>query len=882
MTLNERPPAQQPAPPAAEAMQTAAVAWATAGFSALKLRLDGSKAPLGEWTTAQQTRATVEQVRAWFKDGHHGLGIVCGKVSGNLEMLELEGRAVQEGLRERLREGLRSELWAKLNAYREMSPSGGLHFLYRVEGVEVPGNLKLARRPSTDAELATRRAEAFAEYAGLSTEERAKRMARFDTLTGVQVPQVLAETRGEGGQVVVAPSGGTVHESGRPWVLAQGCTPGVVATLTAAERDEVLAVVRSFDQMPPPRQSEPRRSAPAADGEERPGDAFARQTSWHDILEPHDWTTGYHEGNTLHWTRPGKRWGTSATTGYGDSDLLYVFSSSTEFEPETTYTKFGAYALLEHGGDYAAAAAQLRREGFGDRTRQLAPDPFSGAQEGAPSTENGDWDEPIPLSRTPVPEFPVQVLPETLREYVQAEATHTQTPADLPGILVLLALATATGGKYRVQAGPQWVVPVNMYALVSLPPASRKSPVFKDVTVPLYEAEAALQAQAAPDVRNAQQRQRIAESALSKAERKASDNPTDFEAMAAAEGAAKTLAELVVPTMPRLLADDVTPEALVSLLADHIALGLLSSEGGFFETIGGRYQNGVANLDGVLKAWAGEDIRVDRKGSEPRRVQGAALTLGLTVQPAVLASMAKVPDFTGRGLVQRFMYAIPDMTGRIGSRDVDAPPVPRAVRAAYEAIVYELAMLPRPASPVTLQMSPDGARAFRAWRQELEPRRNPDTGDLADVVEWSGKLEDLTARIAGLLHLARHGTSAPDTIALEEVAAAIGLGRYAIPHAQAAHDLMSGRENNGPARSLLRVIGQKRLAEFSAHEMHKYVGGQVQFCKIDAVTAALSVLTEAGYIRPLPAPPRESGKPGRGPSPRYEVNPAWLAQEGAR
>jgi replicative DNA helicase len=866
------------APPTAEAMQSAAAAWATAAFSAIRLRLDGSKAPLGEWTTAQQKPATVEQVCNWFQDGHPGLGIVCGKVSGNLEMLELEGRAVSEGLRDRLREALRPELWAALNTYREMSPGGGLHFLYRVQGVDVPGNLKLARRPSTDAELATRRADAFAECAGLSTEERAKRMARFDTLTGVQVPQVLAETRGEGGQVVVAPSGGPVHGSGRPWVLAPGCEPGAVGVLTAAERDEVLAVVRSFDQMPPPRQSEPRRSAPEADGEERPGDAFARSTSWHDILEPHGWTTGYREGDVLHWTRPGKRWGTSATTGYGDTDLLYVFSSSTEFEPHATYTKFGAYALLEHGEDYSAAASALAREGFGERAK-VASDPFA-AKAMAPSA--GDWDVPIPLSRTPVPEFPVQVLPETLREYVQAEATATQTPTDLPGILVLLALATATGAKYRVQAGPQWVVPVNMYALVSLPPASRKSPVFKDVTAPIQEAEAALQAQAAPDVRNAQQRQRIAESALSKAERKASDNPTDFEAMAAAEGAAKTLAELVVPTMPRLLADDVTPEALVSLLADHVALGLLSSEGGFFETLGGRYQNGVANLDGVLKAWAGEDIRVDRKGSEPRRVKGAALTLGLTVQPAVLASMSKVPDFTGRGLVQRFMYAIPDMTGRIGSRDVDAPPVPHDVRAAYETLVYELAMLPRPSSPVTLQMSPQGARAFRAWRQELEPRRNPDTGDLADVVEWSGKLEDLTARIAGLLHLARHGAAAPDTIAPEDVAAAIELGRYAIPHAQAAHDLMSGRENNGPARSLLRVIGQKRLAEFSATELHKLVEGQVQFKKVDAVVLALHVLTEAGYVRPLPAPPREAGKPGRAPSPRYEVNPAWLAREGNR
>ena len=42
-----------------------------------------------------------------------------------------------------------------------------------------------------------------------------------------------------------------------------------------------------------------------------------------------------------------------------------MFSTSTPFDTETPYSKFSAYAVLNHGGDYAAAAAQLRREGYG-------------------------------------------------------------------------------------------------------------------------------------------------------------------------------------------------------------------------------------------------------------------------------------------------------------------------------------------------------------------------------------------------------------------------------------------------------------------------------------------------------------------------------------
>ncbi|WP_344326877.1 DNA primase family protein [Streptomyces macrosporus] len=104
-----------------------------------------------------------------------------------------------------------------------------------------------------------------------------------------------------------------------------------------------------------------------------PGDDFEQRTEWPDILVPHGWTSLFQRGSTVYWRRPGKTTpGVSATTGRAaDRDRLFVFSSSTEFETETPYTKFGAYALLNHGGDHSAAARELRRLGYG----QPAPEP---------------------------------------------------------------------------------------------------------------------------------------------------------------------------------------------------------------------------------------------------------------------------------------------------------------------------------------------------------------------------------------------------------------------------------------------------------------------------------------------------------------------------
>jgi putative DNA primase/helicase len=71
-------------------------------------------------------------------------------------------------------------------------------------------------------------------------------------------------------------------------------------------------------------------------------------------------------GNETFWRRPGKQAGISASTGHaGDRDRLYVWSTSTEFDPEVPYTKLGAYAVLNHGGDMSKAAKALYEKGYG-------------------------------------------------------------------------------------------------------------------------------------------------------------------------------------------------------------------------------------------------------------------------------------------------------------------------------------------------------------------------------------------------------------------------------------------------------------------------------------------------------------------------------------
>jgi len=321
----------------------AALALHDAGLCVVPARPDGTKAPAAFWKKYQAQRPSREQIHAWFStDQYDGLGVITGAVSGSLEMFELEGRATEAGIGAGIADIADNsdlgDLWRTVTSgYFEVTPSGGFHLLYRVDGT-VAGSTKLARRPATDRELAE------------NPDEKIK---------------VLIETRGEGGFTVCAPSGGRTHPSGGAWVMVSG-TPTTIPTISEDERDAIHVLAATADTMPktptlPPAQ--PRAAHDPQDGL-RPGDDYNDRARWADILP--DWRQVYtdHSGIT-YWRRPGKRIGLSATTGLNDGNNLYVFTTSTSFEAETPYSKFGAYTHLHHNGDWKAAAKALAADGYG-------------------------------------------------------------------------------------------------------------------------------------------------------------------------------------------------------------------------------------------------------------------------------------------------------------------------------------------------------------------------------------------------------------------------------------------------------------------------------------------------------------------------------------
>jgi hypothetical protein len=304
---------------------------------------NGDKKPDGSWKRYQSERPSPAQLARWYQhDGRAGIGIVCGKVSGGLEMLELEGRAYVEGIAEQfntaaIETGL-GDVLARIQAgYCETTPGGGVHLLYCCDVVS--GNLKLARRPATAVELEA------------DPEDKVK---------------VLIETRGEGGYTITAPSNGKVHPSGGRWELDSGGFD-TIATITPEERDDLHALCRTFDRMPVVASSGSVTTG-SGSNDDAPGADYSHRGDVPALLDEHGWVRVFDHGNDSHWRRPGKNTGTSAVW-HADSRMFVVFSTSTMFQPERGYNPFAVCTILTQGSDspqaFSAAAKELRAAGWG-------------------------------------------------------------------------------------------------------------------------------------------------------------------------------------------------------------------------------------------------------------------------------------------------------------------------------------------------------------------------------------------------------------------------------------------------------------------------------------------------------------------------------------
>lgn len=484
------------------------------------------------------------------------------------------------------------------------------------------------------------------------------------------------------------------------------------------------------------------------------------------------------------------------------------------------------------------------------------------------------WPDPTPLGPPPPPPFPLDQLPVVLGEWAWYTARALQVPGDLPALLALAACATAVQRRAEVAVHEGWRETLSLFVAPILPPGSRKSPVFDAAMAPIHDWERdAAQGPLGAACARAESTHRILEDKLRSAESRAARGKDEAERDAAALEAADlstALAASTPPRVPRLVTTDATPEALPRLMLAHGGrIAALSDEGGILETLGGRYSRGVANLDAILKAFTGSAITVDRS-SGAVQIRRPALTIALTLQPSVLEKLGE--EFTGRGVLARFFWALP--ASGLGSRlsPEHAQPVPPEITASYTAALRRLLGPPPesldalrsyvPEEPRRLFLGAAARRVVYAWASEIEPRLAPGKDLSSEAIQgWAGKAPGLAARLAGIFHLVETASAdlgGEPEISEDTAARAVAVGRYALAHAVA---VLAGEAAEAKPLALARHV----VAWLKAKGLSSFTRGTLTRASVargrceagrspaEAIEDALKLLGDHGLVRRDPA-----------------------------
>lgn len=486
----------------------------------------------------------------------------------------------------------------------------------------------------------------------------------------------------------------------------------------------------------------------------------------------------------------------------------------------------------------------------------------------------GGWDTPILFDQIKTPEIPASLLPGVYGDFAKALADAAEIPEALAVVTVLGTISATVAKRIEVAPISGWTEPVNIYAMVVLPPANNKSLVIRNCTHPIDTWEFNKRLALEPSILNARSERKNQESQILSKRAKAAKTSDQIAQAKLFSEVKKLEAELtVVPVAPQIYLNDVTPETLATAVCEQGGrIALISDEGGIMETMGGLYNSGHANYDILLKGIDGGRVRLKRKDKDLDI--NPIVTIVLVVQPQVLRNMSDRKALQGRGLMERFLFVLPQ--SQLGYRTLVGSPIPKVIAKGYNEAVQRLLNIQPQVEfgveqPRRLTLTDDARAAWQLFRHEVEPMLRPD-GKLSPCLGWGGKLVGFSLRIAGLMHVAEFGESKLQ-ISVDTMENALALARLLIDHALAAFGQMQDDQGIEDAKAILSWITYTGDSQFRRTDcLRKFHG---RFTSKKRFEAALSVLIDRSIISSVRI---ETTSPGKRGTMLYDVNPALFDQ----
>ena len=277
-----------------------------------------NKIPFKSWSEYQTKVAPISLWHSHYVN-HGTVGIITGKISGNLECIDVDLKNdPQKTIMTEFCDLIPKELLQKLVI--QSTPNHGFHLIYRCPEAIIDGNQKLALDTSKEA---------------------------------------IIETRGEGGYFCTNKINNKILQGTFDLENLDIDIP----IITGKERELLLETARSLSRyFPVVCNNSSKNYKPFVYSEPAIND-FNNKYNIIDLFIKHNWSVTKEDDQKVYLKREGS---SASYSGYyfKESKTFFCFSTSTDFKPEKPYNHFQILQVLEGKDDYKTTLRLLPSYGF--------------------------------------------------------------------------------------------------------------------------------------------------------------------------------------------------------------------------------------------------------------------------------------------------------------------------------------------------------------------------------------------------------------------------------------------------------------------------------------------------------------------------------------
>lgn len=467
---------------------------------------------------------------------------------------------------------------------------------------------------------------------------------------------------------------------------------------------------------------------------------------------------------------------------------------------------------------------------------------------------------------TPLPIFPINSMPEPLKQMVIETAASVQVAIEVVALTILIITGFAAGRENVFSIKPGLETRPNLFGLVFVERGGRKSasyapilkPVYQWITNKLHDYKQALNSL------RLKQKERDSLEAIM----------TNGKVKPDSAGAARIKydqIQLEIEEMskklrdPEFIADDTTPEALLDLFQRCQGQGLVSSDDGraFLKILNGLY-SGENREEFHLRGFdCINPIINHRKSKLSAIIEKPFEAVLMMLQIDCLGKLGQSDDLFSSGFLSRCLFVVPDSLA--GSRVYSERQINESVLAKYEILIRNLLDNNYSRSigeDKVYQAEPIAKEAWIKFYNKTEAEVGPG-GKFYNIADLAIRFPEFVRKIALIIAI----TEAHNTILLEDMTRAIILTEYYAIHAERAFSVMKAIGFPSEAQRVLRVISKNNIREFSIREIERATG--MSAAETDS---GINLLISRHYVRAKKEQSNEVTV-GRKPSAKFEVNP---------